>query len=98
MNIKISREAAEWYKDELNLISGAHLRFFVRYGGHSNIQSGFSLGIAQEPPTQLGTSTKVTGVTFFVDENDLWFFDGHDLIINYNEKIGEPEFLYEKHQ
>lgn len=97
MNIKISREAAKWYKDELDLISGAHLRFFVRYGGHS-IQSGFSLGITPEPPTQLGTSTKVNGVTFFVEENDLWFFDGHDLIITYNEKIGEPEFLYEKPQ
>ena len=47
MNIKISKEAAAWYNDELDLTPGTYLRFFVRYGGQS-IQSGFSLGIASQ--------------------------------------------------
>jgi len=96
LNIKISNEAVDWYKEELTLSSGAYIRFFVRYGGHSNIQAGFSLGISQERPVHPIVLTEQDGVTFFIEENDLWFFDGHDLIIGFNEKLGEPEFSYAK--
>lgn len=95
MNITISKEAAAWYKEELNLSSGSYLRFFVRYGGQS-IQSGFSLGIAPTQPTHIGASTEVNGVTFFVEDQDLWFFEDYDLVIKLNEKWNEPEFFYEK--
>lgn len=94
MKMNISNEAAIWYKDELNLSPGSYLRFFVRYGGHSTIQKGFSLGIAPEQPNQLGASTERNELTFFVEEKDLWFFDDHDLLIYFNETLGEPEFLY----
>lgn len=83
-----------WYKEELALSAGACIRFFVRYGGHSSIQSGFSLGISKDHPVHPIVSIEQDGLTFFIEESDLWFFDGHDLIIQFNEKLGEPEFLY----
>ena len=95
MNIKISDEAAAWYKEELGLTSGSYLRFFVRYGGQS-IQKGFSLGIASDPPTQIGSSVEKNGVTFYVEDKDLWFFEDYNLVISFNEKLNEPEFEYEK--
>lgn len=95
MNINISEKAVAWYNEELDLSPGAYLRFFVRYGGHS-IQSGFSLGITIMEPTHLGASTKINGVTFYVEEEDLWFFEDYNLMIILNEKLNEPEFLYEK--
>ena len=33
MNLSVTKEAAQWYKNELNLQSGETLRFFVQYGG-----------------------------------------------------------------
>ena len=71
------------------------MRFFVRYGGQS-IQSGFSLGIDRNQPIHIGASTEINGVTFYVENDDLWFFEDYDLVITLNNKLNEPELLYEK--
>jgi uncharacterized protein YneR len=96
MNLIISDEAASWYKDEMNLRDGDNVRFFARYGGSSKVQSGFSLGINNEEPFNSGTKVKKSGITFYIEENDLWYFDGHDLSVTLNEKLGEPEYHYDK--
>ncbi|MEC2176775.1 HesB/YadR/YfhF family protein, partial [Bacillus amyloliquefaciens] len=44
MNMKVNKDALDWYKEELELETGDQVRFFVRYGGCSNVQKGFSLG------------------------------------------------------
>ena len=62
----------------------------MRYGGQS-IQSGFSLGIARNQPTHIGSSTEINDVTFYVEHDDLWFFEDYDLVIPLNEKLNEPE-------
>ena len=36
------------------------------------------------------------GITFFIEESDLWFFKGHDLSVEYNEQIDELEYRYHK--
>jgi uncharacterized protein YneR len=96
MKLTISDQAAKWYIDELGLQEGSHLRFYVRYGGHSTVQSGFSLGIMQEEPENAAAATTLNEINFYVEEKDLWYFDGHDLLITFNEKLTEPEFHYEK--
>ncbi|MFE4130493.1 HesB/YadR/YfhF family protein [Peribacillus sp. YIM B13482] len=96
MKLTISDQAAMWYIDELGLQEGSHLRFYVRYGGHSSVQSGFSLGIMNEEPETAAAVTTMNEINFYVEEKDLWYFDGHDLLITFNEKLTEPEFHYEK--
>jgi len=96
MKLTISDQAAKWYIDELGLQEGSHLRFYVRYGGHSTVQSGFSLGIMQEEPENAAAATTMNEINFYVEEKDLWYFDDHDLLITFNEKLTEPEFQYEK--
>lgn len=44
MNLKINEEALKWYKNELDLKEGDQVRFFVRYGGCSNVQKASPLG------------------------------------------------------
>ena len=56
---------------------------------------GFSLGVNTDSPKNVGVETKVDGLTFFVEDEDLWYFDGHDLTVNYNEETKEPDFHYE---
>jgi uncharacterized protein YneR len=96
MKIQISHDAAEWYKQELNLKDGDFVRFFARYGGCSTVQSGFSLGLSNEEPTDIGVKVLEDGVTYYIEEKDLWYFDDHDLIIDYQTKYEEPVISYEK--
>lgn len=94
MNLIISDEAAAWYIDEMNLQTGDTVRFFARYGGCSTVQSGFSLGVNKDNPISPATATQKNGITFYIEENDVWYFDGHDLSVTINERFGEPEYQY----
>ena len=95
MKITITEQAAAWYEKELQP-DGGFVRFYVRYGGHSPVQSGFSLGVSLDAPEDLGASAEMNSVTYYVEANDIWYFDEHDLHIEYNEKYEEPIFRYEK--
>lgn len=92
MKMNVTKEAAKWYKEEFNLTAGDTIRFFARYGGCSNVQKGFSLGVAKDQPIDIGTTTSQEGITFFIEEKDLWYFDGKDLTVDFNEAMDEPIF------
>lgn len=90
MKIYISNEAAEWYEKELELSKGDKVHFFARYGGVSTVQSAFSLGIEVEEPMTIGASVEINDVMYYVEDKDLWYFEGHDLYVDYNAKQDEP--------
>jgi len=96
MNIQISSEAAAWYKRELDLSNGDFVRFFVRYGGYSTVQSGFSLGVSNEEPVDMAVKIENEGITFYIEEKDVWYFDDHDLSIEFQSEQDEPAFHYLK--
>ncbi|MEC5422585.1 hypothetical protein QGM71_03645 [Virgibacillus sp. C22-A2] len=94
MQLLISKEAAKWYKSELDIKDTAeHIRFYTRYGFGGHIP-GFSLGISMDKPIDIYTSTTIEDITFFVEGKDAWYFEGYDLKINMNRKLQEPEFKY----
>jgi uncharacterized protein YneR len=97
LKIDISNEAIKWFKQEMNLQMGDFVKFHARYGGKSPLHQGFSLGISDhEPHTDISAKIEKEGITFYVSEEDLWFFDGHDFQVDLNEKSGELEFKYIK--
>lgn len=96
MNISFSDDALQWFKEEMQIEEGDFIRFYVRYGGSSPLHDSFSLGVNKEEPIDVGAKTSIEGTTFFVEENDLWFFSGHDLFVNFNEKLEEPSYEYKK--
>jgi uncharacterized protein YneR len=96
MNITIEKEAFDFYKEDFGFKSGDYVRLFVLYGGCSGVQQGLSLGIRLDNPVLPTTSTVVEGVTFYIEEDDLWFFDGHNLHITYEEGKESPTFNYIK--
>ncbi|WP_203362508.1 HesB/YadR/YfhF family protein [Bacillus sp. REN10] len=96
MNIIIHSEALSWFKQEVDVQSGEFIRFFVRYGGSSPLHDSFSLGLTKEEPIEIGAKKEYDGIVFFVEQKDLWFFDGHDLHVHYNQKLDEPEYTYVK--
>ncbi|HEY4553030.1 MAG TPA: HesB/YadR/YfhF family protein [Bacillaceae bacterium] len=96
MNIHFTDEALQWFQKEMDLQKGDSIRFYVRYGGSSPIQEGFSLGLNKEAPMETGAEKEQEGILFFVEERDLWYFDGYDLHVGYDEKRDEPVYDYHK--
>ncbi|GAA0315045.1 HesB/YadR/YfhF family protein [Bacillus carboniphilus] len=96
MKLQLDQAAFEWYKNEMHLEKGDAVRLFVRYGGCSTVQSGFSLGVMKEQPIDIGVATEVDGVTFYIEEKDIWYLDDHSLRITLNETYNEPSFDFYK--
>ncbi|KPV45734.1 HesB/YadR/YfhF family protein [Alicyclobacillus ferrooxydans] len=81
MRIECDSKALQWFKSELGVNSGDAIRFFVKYGGESVVQPGFSLGISLEPPKNVVAAAEIDGITLFVRDEDAWYFDGKNLSI-----------------
>ncbi|WP_338450956.1 HesB/YadR/YfhF family protein [Niallia oryzisoli] len=97
MKIVISEKALHWFKEEVGLESGNKVRFFTKIYGTSPVQEGYSLAFTiDNDPGNVAVETVSDGITFFIEESDLWFFDGHDLYVEYNEAIDEVEYKYIK--
>ncbi|MFD2673607.1 HesB/YadR/YfhF family protein [Marinicrinis sediminis] len=95
MKLSITSQAASHLQDELDLQSGDFVRFHVKYGGHSTIQTSFSLGISTEEPTKVGASSNVNGIEYYIEDSDLWYFETHNLEVDYNAATEEIEYHYE---
>ncbi|MBP2001014.1 uncharacterized protein YneR [Paenibacillus shirakamiensis] len=94
--INVSVKAAMWYKKELELQAGQAVRFFVRYSAGGHIHPGFSLGIEVEHATTPGFSTVVDDIQFFMEEQDLWYLEGYDLQVTYDETTDDIHYEYVK--
>ncbi|PKR77223.1 adhesin [Halalkalibacillus sediminis] len=81
MEIQITDEAVEWFIDELDLDEGDVVRFFPKYGGSSDFQDGFSIGMAVESARKPQVEVEKKNVSFQIDEQDVWFFKEQDLHI-----------------
>lgn len=95
MKLTISKDAAQWYKDELEMDDNTYVRFYVRYGGSGGLIPGFSLGVNTDTPQLLHTSIEVNNVTFYIEESDAWYFEDKNLNVDFDYNNSEPTFSYE---
>ncbi|MBM7572615.1 HesB/YadR/YfhF family protein [Aquibacillus albus] len=95
MKISITQPAAKWYIDEMDLKEGDFVRFFVRYGGHGGVHKGFSLALSNDQPNDPAMQTEALGITFYVENSDIWYFDGMDFHMKYSRKFDEVEYVIE---
>lgn len=93
MEILITNEAIQWFQKEMELEPGAHVRFFARYGGSNPFHEGYSIGMNTDTPINAAVVTDQGGYRFFIEEDDLWFFDGHDFKVKVDNDL--DELLYE---
>ncbi|MFD2638905.1 HesB/YadR/YfhF family protein [Piscibacillus salipiscarius] len=93
MNIHVSDEAVDWFVNEMDLNEGDVIRFFPKYGGTSDFQDGFSVGIEPGRADVAGVETEKNNILFQVDEKDEWFFKDQDLYVGV--KNGELAFSNE---
>ncbi|ANU28480.1 HesB/YadR/YfhF family protein [Planococcus versutus] len=96
MQIIISNDALDWFKKEMEVMHGEAVRFFVRYGGSSKLQPGFSLGVTKDQPREIGVQLERDHVVYFIEKNDIWYFDEHNLEVSVNDDLHELEYSYIK--
>ncbi|MCM3719595.1 HesB/YadR/YfhF family protein [Fictibacillus phosphorivorans] len=82
MKINMTEKTAEHIINDLQAIEGNQIRFFVRLGGCSTVQDGFSLGINKDTPKHPAVALDIQNHEFFIEEEDEWFFDQNDLTVS----------------
>ncbi len=97
MKIEISEKALNCFKEEVGLEEGQKVKFYTQIYGTSPIQSGYALAFTVDDDlSNAAVHILLEGITFFIEDADLWFFNGHDLYIDYNDNNNEIEYKYVK--
>ncbi len=99
--LSVTKEAADSYKQELNLQAGDVVRLFVQVGGMNRTPvPGFAFGVQKvEAPGQLELSehhvkAHAGDITFLIHEDELWCLNGRQLTICRNGLTEEIQFVY----
>ncbi|MTV82263.1 HesB/YadR/YfhF family protein [Secundilactobacillus folii] len=98
MKLQVTDAASKWFEDEMNVgpDQPAAIRFYGKLYGKTKVHEGFSVGLARElQPHSFGVKFEKNGVTYYIEEGDLWFFKGYDLNVDYDPKIDENNVQYD---
>jgi len=95
MSLKVSKEAAEWYKEEMSLKQGDYVQFYVQlYGGIPTVHPNYSLGVSTGKEGNIAIKEVVEGITFYFSEDNSWFLEEFDMqVILGNDEL---EFVFNK--
>lgn len=97
MKLTVDDKAQKWFAEEVGLPEGAGIRFKSRIYGSSPVNETFALAIDPSKPHNPAAEFKSdNGLLFFIESDDEWFFQGHDLIVSYDEEQDEPIYIYRK--
>jgi len=96
MKLTISDEAVKWYESEMGISPSRGVRFLGKVYGKSPIHDGFSLAVEVFEPNDPLLIQYHDDIPFFIEKADEWFFEGHDLAIEFDEKKQEPVYHYLK--
>lgn len=95
MNITVTDAASRWFKEEILLDDGDMVKFFVRIYGTSPVQDHYSLGFTIDSDIkQDSISTEKDGITYYVFQEDLWFFKDKNLVVDYDDEKDEVKYEY----
>lgn len=94
MKIEISKQALNWFKNEMVVPEGMGIQFYGKVYGNTNVHEGFSVGIAVAKPEAPLFQETVADILFFVEKNDAWFFGDYDFIVDYDEELDEPKYTF----
>lgn len=95
MKLSISKEAAQWYIDELGLETGDSVQFFVKlYGGIPTAHPDYFLGITVGNAEEASIKDVVEGITFYFNSQDTWFLNEYNLKVEMGSD--EVEYIFTK--
>jgi uncharacterized protein YneR len=80
MAFSVSKEAAEWFKEELGVGQGDYVRFFIKlYGGIPTAHPDYYLGVTVGKEGEPAIKDVVDGITFYFNADDAWFLNEYQL-------------------
>ncbi|WP_062106297.1 HesB/YadR/YfhF family protein [Bacillus niameyensis] len=95
MKFTVSKEAAQWFIDEMDLEQGDYVQFFVKiYGGIPTAHPNYFLGISVGKEKDILIQDEVNGVTFYFTSQDAWFLEEYEM-----EVVGdtsEVKYIFNK--
>lgn len=94
MELTITTAAQLWFKREIALGADQGIRFYGKVYGKTAVHEGFSVGLSVDIPENPLVLKEVAGQLFFIENSDEWFFDGFDLVVDYNAELDEPVYEF----
>lgn len=95
MNFEVSKEAAEWYKNEMDLEQGDYVQYYVQlYGGVPTVHPNYSLGVLIGKEGNIAIKDVVEGITFYFNDDNSWFLKEFDMKVVLEKE--ELEFIFHK--
>lgn len=96
MLISIDEKAANWFKKEYDFDNTMSIRMFPQYAGFGEKNKGYSLAFSLETPANLGFKKEIDGITFFVEGNDVWFFEDTETYLSVDDYLNELLVSYKE--
>lgn len=94
MDIMVSKQAANFFKREMDFSGGKGLRIKAKSYGSTNVHTYMSVAVEATKPRKPIAMTEEAGLSFFVEESEAWFVAGLDLEIDYNAAEGIPTYYF----
>ena len=83
MGFEVSKAAAQWYQDEMNLTQGDYVQYYLQiYGGIPTSLPNYSLGMSVGKTDDIAVKVVVEGITFFFNEDNAWLFTEYDMKVD----------------
>jgi uncharacterized protein YneR len=95
MFISIDEKAISWFKKEFDF-NPVSIRMFPQYASFGEKHKGYSLAFSAETPTNAGFSKEISGIRFFVEDNDVWFFDDTKTYLSVDEYLDELQVTFKE--
>ncbi|MDP4083986.1 MAG: hypothetical protein Q8934_05140 [Bacillota bacterium] len=86
MFISIDEKAFSWFTKEFDMNKPFSIRLFPQYAGFGEKHKGYSLAFSAETPNNAGFTKQFDGITFYVEENDTWFFNDTETYLTVDPK------------
>ncbi len=93
MKLIVEQAAAKWYKEQMELQDGKHVRIYIKLGGCGSVHPGLSLGVMQDEPLEIGLETTVEGIHFFIEQTNVWYLEGKNLTISFDAEQEEIKMV-----
>jgi uncharacterized protein YneR len=96
MFISIDEKTVTWFTREFELQKPFSIRMFPQYAGFGTKHKGYSLAFSAETPGNIGYKNELNGITFFVDVNDIWFFNDTETSLTIDDFLDEILVTYKE--
>lgn len=97
MKIELTDRALTWFKEDYGVKESEYVKLYPQIYGTSPVQKNFALAFSKvDQPIDEGVVVEKDQVRLLVEKDDIWFFDGHDLKVDYLVDEDEIVFDYQK--